>query len=98
MAEKAELEAKRARLTYPVHAYGPWLMLFATIALLWGLYRLLQAEVIRRRVIQRDARGDAPLVVVERPGGEIVIFDPDRGFWPAPCGRETHPAGDVVLT
>jgi len=96
-AEKAELEAQRARLTYPVRAYGPWVMLFAAVALLlWGGYRLIQAEVIRRRVIQRDARGDAPLVVVERPGGEIVVFDPDRGFWPVTVidaqGQVTQPA------
>ncbi|MEA3397439.1 MAG: hypothetical protein U9R05_08260, partial [Chloroflexota bacterium] len=96
-AEKAELEAKRARLTYPVRAYGPWVILCAAVALLlWGLYRLIQAEVIRRRVIQRDARGDAPLVVVERPGGEIVVFDPDRGFWPVTVidaqGQVTQPA------
>jgi len=96
-AEKAELDAKRAQLTYPVRAYGPWVLLFAFVALLlWGLYRLIQVEAIRRRVIQRDARGDAPLVVVERPGGEIVVFDPDRGFWPVTVidgrGQVTQPA------
>jgi len=96
-AEKAELEATRARITYPVRAYGPWVLLFAFVALLlWGLYRLIQVEAIRRRVIQRDARGDAPLVVVERPGGEIVVFDPDRGFWPVTVidaqGQVTQPA------
>lgn len=95
-AEKAELEAKRARLTYPVRAYGPWAMLFAAVALLlWGGYRLIQAEVIRRRVIPRDARGDIPIIVVERDG-TLVAIDVDRSFGPATVidaqGQVTQPA------
>ena len=82
-AEKAELEATRARITYPVRAYGPWVMLFAAVALLlWGGYRLIRVEAIRRQTIPRDARGDAPIVIVER-NGKLVALDVDRNFGPA---------------
>jgi hypothetical protein len=83
-AEQARLEAERARLTYPVRAYGPWALLFTAFALLlWAGYRMTKAAEARVRAVPRDARGDAPILVLPRPGGGIVVMDPDRSFGPA---------------
>ena len=83
-AEKANLEAERARLTYPVRAYGPWVLLLTAFGLLvWAGYRMTKAAEARVRAVPRDARGDAPILVLPRPGGGIVVMDPDRSFGPA---------------
>ncbi len=82
-AERARLEAERARLTYPVRAYGPWVFLVVSFALLiWGGRRVILAIEMRLRAIPRDARGDAPVLVLPRPGGGARIIDADRSFWP----------------
>ncbi|HEY77291.1 MAG TPA: hypothetical protein G4O00_14135 [Thermoflexia bacterium] len=78
-AEQARLEAERARLVYPVRAYGPWVLLFTAFALLvWGGYRFIRAGEVRVRAIPRDLRGDAPLVVTP----EWKVVEPDRMFYP----------------
>ena len=83
-AEQARLEAERARLTYPVRAYGPWVLLLTAFGLLvWAGYRMTKAAEARVRAVPRDARGDAPILVLPRPGGGIVVMDPDRSFGPA---------------
>ncbi len=47
-AEQARLEAERARLVYPVRAYGPWALLFTAFALLlWAGYRMARAAEAR---------------------------------------------------
>ncbi len=83
-AEQARLAAERARLTYPVRAYGPWVLLLTAFGLLvWAGYRMTKAAEARVRAVPRDARGDAPILVLPRPGGGIVVMDPDRSFGPA---------------
>lgn len=83
-AEQARLEAERERLTYPVRAYGPWVMIIATFALMiWAARRLTRAVENRIRAIPRDPRGDAPILVLPLQGGGEVIVDPDRSFGPA---------------
>ncbi len=83
-AEQARLEAERARLTYPVRAYGPWVLLLTAFGLLvWAGYRMTKAAEARVRAVPRDARGDAPILVLPRPGGGVVVMDPDRSFGPA---------------
>jgi hypothetical protein len=83
-AEQARLEAEQARLTYPVRAYGPWVLLLTAFGLLlWVAYRMTKAAEARVRAVPRDARGDAPILVLPRPGGGIVVMDPDRSFGPA---------------
>lgn len=82
-AEQARLEAERARLTYPVHAYGPWALLLAAVGLLlWAGYRMARAAEARVRAVPRDARGDAPILVLPLQGGGEVVVDPDRSFGP----------------
>ena len=77
-AEQARLEAERARLVYPVRAYGPWALLFVAFALLvWGGLRVVPALEARLRAIPRDARGDAPIFLIN---GKVV--DPDRNLYP----------------
>lgn len=89
-SEKARLEAERARLVYPVKAYGPWALLAVASALLvWAGYRLTRAAETRVRAIPRDARGDAPILVLPLQNGETVI-DPDRSFGPV---LEVRPDG-----
>lgn len=81
-AEKARLEAERARLTYPVKAYGPWVLLAVAFALLvWAGYRLTLAGERRLRAIPRDARGDAPILSTLTRKGE-TITDPDLMLYP----------------
>ena len=83
-AEQARLEAERARLTYPVRAYGPWVLLFtAFILLIWAGYRMTKAAETRARAVPRDARGDAPILVLPLQGGGETVIDPDRSFGPA---------------
>ena len=83
-AEQARLEAERARLVYPVRAYGPWVVLAVTVILLtWGGYLAFPALAARLRAVPRDRRGDAPVLLLPKPGGGIVVVDPDRSFGPA---------------
>jgi hypothetical protein len=83
-AEQARLEAERARLTYPVRAYGPWVLLLTAFALLlWAGYRMTKAAEARVRAVPRDARGDAPILVLPLQGGGETVIDPDRSFGPA---------------
>ncbi|MCX7855173.1 MAG: hypothetical protein N2556_04215 [Anaerolineae bacterium] len=83
MAEQARLEAERARLTYPVRAYGPWALLLAAFVLLvWAGYRMTRAAEARVRAVPRDARGDAPILVLPLQGGGETVIDPDRSFGP----------------
>ena len=77
-------QAERARLTYPVRAYGPWVLLLAAFGvLLWAGYRMTKAAEARVRAVPRDARGDAPILVLPLQGGGETVIDPDRSFGPA---------------
>ena len=81
--QQAQLETRRQRIVYPVRAYGPWAVLLALVAVvIWGGTRLIRAVEIRLRSIQRDARGDAPVLVFQQ-GKRIVAYDPDRAVGPA---------------
>ncbi len=94
-AEQARLEAERARLVYPVRAYGPWAILaVAVIMLAWGGYLAFPALAARLRAVPRDRRGDAPVFLLPKPGGGVVVVDPDRSFGPATVidGEVTQPA------
>jgi len=94
---REQLATKRERLVYPVKAYGPWVILIATVVvIIWGAWRLIRASEHRVSVVHRDARGDAPLIPVRTPGGGIVLLDPDRSFGPAMVvdgsGKVSQPA------
>lgn len=79
---REQLATQRERIIYPIKAYGPWvLMTIAVGVMLWGLIGLVQAQ-LRMQAIHRDARGDAPLIVI-RQGGKMVVYDGDRSFGPA---------------
>lgn len=81
--QRAQLETQRQRLLYPLRAYGPWSVLLVLLALVvWGGARFVRAYEMRLRAVQRDARGDAPLMVFQQ-GGRIVAYDPDRACGPA---------------
>jgi len=80
---QAQLELRRQQMVAPVTAFGPWLLLGAAFAMiLWGGYRLVIASEVRLRTVQRDARGDAPLLVLGKRGG-VVVYDADKAFGPA---------------
>ena len=66
-----------------MRAYGPWVILVAVVILiLWGGYRMIRAYELRLRAIPRDARGDAPVLILNQ-GRQLVAYDPDRAFGPA---------------
>lgn len=81
--QQAHLDTEAAERALIFRAYGPWLALAVASALaLWLILRLYRVEERRRSIIPRDARGDAPLVMVALPGGGIAYYDPDRAFTP----------------
>ncbi len=79
-AEMAQLAVERQRTINTVQAAAPWIILAITVPLaaylawVWG-----RTEVLRRRVIPRDTRGDAPLLILDDHGRRNVI-DPDLFF------------------
>jgi hypothetical protein len=80
--EREELATKRQRSVYPVRAYGPWVVLVVALGLLiYGGLRLIRAGEMRASAIQRDERGDAPLLAI-RQRGQVIIYDGDRAFGP----------------
>ncbi|MDW8069397.1 MAG: hypothetical protein RML46_10840 [Anaerolineae bacterium] len=81
-AERARLEAERARLTHPVRAYGPWALLLTTSAvILWAGVRFARALEIRARTIP-DASGDVRALVVPGPKGGLAVVFPQRSLGP----------------
>ncbi len=77
IVERERLTTERERLVYPVRAYGPWALLIAVVAMiLWGGWRLVRSYEMRLRAIPRDARGDAPVLVLQQ-GGRTQVIDVD---------------------
>ncbi len=80
---REQLATRREEIIYPVKAYGPWVILVAVVILiLWGGTRMIRAYELRLRAIPRDARGDAPVLILNQ-GRQLVAYDPDRAFGPA---------------
>ncbi len=80
---REQLVTRQEEIVYPVKAYGPWVILLALVGLiLWGGHGILKAYMLRLRAIQRDERGDAPVLILNQ-GRQIVAYDPDRAFGPA---------------
>ena len=79
-AELAQMAVERQRTINNIQAAAPWVilaiivLLAAYLAWIWG-----KAEVLRRHVIPRDQRGDAPILILEDHGWRNVI-DPDLFF------------------
>jgi hypothetical protein len=79
-AELAQMAVERQRTINNIQAAAPWgilaiiVLLAAYLAWIWG-----KTEVLRRHVIPRDQRGDAPILILEDHGWRNVI-DPDLFF------------------
>jgi hypothetical protein len=79
-ADMARMAAERQRTINKVQAAAPWVILsfavplVAYMAWLWG-----RTEALRRRAIPRDARGDAPILLLDSRGRRSVV-DPDLMF------------------
>ena len=79
-ADLALLADERQRAINTVQAVAPWVILaiavplVAYLAWIWG-----KTEVLRRRAIPRDRRGDAPILILDDNGRRNVI-DPDLFF------------------
>ncbi len=79
-AEIVQLAAERQRTINTVQATAPWVILAIAVPLIaylawsWG-----KTETLRRRAIPRDARGDAPILILDDHGRRNVI-DPDLFF------------------
>ncbi len=80
---QAELATRREELIYPLKAYGPWaLVVLLAFLFAFGAIRFIKAAEVRARAIQRDARGDAPLLAFPNGRGGMLVYDPDRSFGP----------------
>jgi hypothetical protein len=76
--------ARREQVTEPLRTWGPWVFAVSFIAGMGFLgYRAFVVWELRKRTMERDQRGDAPLLALQRPGGGVVIYDPDRSWGPA---------------
>jgi hypothetical protein len=95
-AERTRMALEREKIVQPLVTWGPWALAIAALALIgWGIIVAIRALEVRARMIQRDQRGDAPLMVLRNPDGSVVIVDPDRAFGPATVldgGVVTQPA------
>ncbi len=81
--QAAELEARRAAAVYPLQAYGPWVLLALLAGLLcYAIWRIITVAELRARAIPRDARGDAPFMVLQQ-GRRMIVYDGDKSFGPA---------------
>ncbi|MBN1955000.1 MAG: hypothetical protein JW900_08120 [Anaerolineae bacterium] len=82
--EREALELERERITQPVRAWGPWVLLVVgVVGLALLIWRAAVVLELRGRAIQRDQRGDAPVFVLPLPGGGTTLYDPDRVWGPA---------------
>jgi hypothetical protein len=82
--ERERLATERQRLVYPVQAYGPWVLLgLAAGLMVYGGVLFVRAQETRMRTIPRDARGDAPLMVLRMNRRGHIVIDADRMFGPA---------------
>lgn len=92
---RAAQKARRDEMLLPFTTYGPWVIgVILAGVLIYGLVRLIITFELRGRAIKRDARGDAPLMVM-RNGRATVIYDADRMFGPVTrmeAGGITMPA------
>ena len=78
-----ELESRRAAAVYPLQAYGPWVLLALLVVLLcYAIWRIITVAELRARAIPRDARGDAPFMVLQQ-GRRMIVYDGDKSFGPA---------------
>ncbi len=79
-AAMAQLSAERQQEINQVQAAAPWVILViavplvAYLAWIWG-----KTEVLRRRAILRDQRGDAPILILD-DGVRQNVIDPDLFF------------------
>lgn len=95
-AQAVEREAQRARLVYPLRAFGPWVVGLAfLVLLLYAGWRLVLVLEVRGRALRRDARGDAPVLVINQ-GRQLVVYDPDRSFGPAAVMTEAGVSAPVL--
>jgi len=79
---RAAQKARRDEMLLPFTTYGPWVIgVILAGVLIYGLVRLIITFELRGRAIKRDARGDAPLMLL-RNGRATVIYDADRMFGP----------------
>lgn len=80
---RAERDAQRKEMLMPFTTYGPWVIgIILTAVLIYGLVRLIIMVELRGRAIKRDARGDAPIMLLQN-GRSTMIYDADKMFGPA---------------
>lgn len=81
-ARQFELAAQREEQINTVKAWSPLAAaLVGCGVLIYAILQMLRTDTVRRRVIPRDARGDAPLVPFQA-GPVNGFYDQDRGFGP----------------
>ncbi len=79
--ERERLVTERERLIYPVRAYGPWVLLsLAACLLAYACILFVRAGETRLRALSRDARGDAPVLVMHQ-GKQVQVIDVDTSLY-----------------
>lgn len=83
-----QLAFEQEKVLQPFRAFAPlfFFMVSFTVAILGGVFaftRFLRVWELKNSIIRRDERGDAPVLVLPRSRGGLVIADPDRFFGPA---------------
>lgn len=90
--ERERLGLERERQVNSLRAFLPWIALTASAGLLlYCVVLLVRAQAKKPMPIQRDARGDAPLIVMT-DGKTQVVYDADRAAGPALTVRDGTPA------
>jgi hypothetical protein len=97
-ARRAELDLHREETIAPLRTYGPWIagsaFMILIIAVIAGVVTsFLKVYEIQNSAIQRDERGDAPLLLIDPKRG-WQIADPDLAQWPILTGAESQPRAD----
>lgn len=86
--EREALDLESERAVQPFRTFAPWFFFLTAFAILifgsiFAFTRFMRVWELRNSIIPRDERGDAPVLVLPRARGGLVIADPDRFFGPA---------------
>jgi len=80
---REEMRTRRDEITYPIRAYGPWLLVaVGMVAFVWGFYTVLRGLEVQLRAV-RDGNGDVSFVVVQEQRRRVAVVNPRRALGPA---------------
>lgn len=100
-AAKAHMAAERERITHPVRAYGPWILLgLFGMVIVVGLVRLFRVAEIRARVVKMGPHEREIVLlngkVLQPTRGHLPILDYDRPAHTQPEGVSDEEQRDTT--